>query len=96
MEKTIEAYLRRRVKAAGGLALKMVCPGWSGVPDRLVLLPGAGVFFAETKDAGKKPAKKQLYRHRQLRALGFRVYVPDSIAAVDEMLRDEGHEIHAT
>lgn len=89
MEKTIEAHLRETVKAAGGLALKLVCPGWSGVPDRLVLLPGARVFFAETKDTGKKPTKKQLYRHQQLRALGFRVYVPDSITAVDEMMRCE-------
>ncbi len=89
MEKTIEAYLRQRVKAAGGLALKMVCPGWSGVPDRLVLLPGARIFFAETKNTGGKPTKKQLYRHGQLRALGFRVYVPDSVTAVDEMMERE-------
>ena len=55
MEKTIEAYLRQQVKESGGLALKLVCPGWSGVPDRLILLPGARVFFAETKDTGKSP-----------------------------------------
>ena len=53
MEKTVEAYLRDQVKAAGGLALKLVCPGWTGVPDRLILLPGARVYFAETKDLGK-------------------------------------------
>ena len=95
MERTIEAYLRDGVRAAGGLALKLVCPGWTGVPDRLVLLPGGRVFFAETKDTGKKPTKKQLYRHQQLRTLGFRVYVPDSHAAVEEMMREVmPNEIH--
>ena len=58
MEKTVEVYLRNRVKAAGGLALKLVCPGWTGVPDRLILLPGARVYFAETKDLGKTPKRR--------------------------------------
>lgn len=89
MEKTVETYLRETVKAAGGLALKLVCPGWTGVPDRLILLPGGKAFFAETKDAGKAPTKKQLYRHQQLRALGFRVYVPDSKTSVNEMMACE-------
>ena len=43
MEKTIESYLRRRVRDAGGLALKFICPGWTGVPDRSILMPGARV-----------------------------------------------------
>ncbi len=37
MEKAVEAYLRPRVKAAGGIALKLVCPGRTGVPDRLIV-----------------------------------------------------------
>lgn len=55
MEKAVEAYLRQRVKAAGGIALKLVCPGRTGVPDRLIVLPGGRVYFAETKDLGKNP-----------------------------------------
>lgn len=86
MEKTIEAYLRQSVKEAGGLALKLVCPGWTGVPDRLILLPGARVYFAETKDLGKTPKRRQRYVHGRLRALGFRVFVPDSKPAVDAMM----------
>ncbi len=86
MERTVESYLRRRVKAAGGLALKLVCPGWAGVPDRLILFPGGKVFFAETKDAGKAPNARQRYVHRKLRALGFQVFVPDSKTSVDNMM----------
>lgn len=49
LERDIETKLRQRVEAAGGKCLKWVCPGWSGVPDRIVLLPGARVYFVETK-----------------------------------------------
>lgn len=88
MEKAVEAYLRQRVKAAGGIALKLVCPGWTGVPDRLIVLPGGRVYFAETKDFGKKPRLKQQLMHERLRALGFQVFVPDSKDAVDSMLEE--------
>lgn len=88
MEKAVEAYLRQRVKAAGGIALKLVCPGWTGVPDRLIVLPGGRVYFAETKDFGKKPRLKQQLMHERLRALGFQVFVPDSKDAVDGMLEE--------
>lgn len=87
MEKDIECYLGKQVKALGGLSLKWLSPGFDGVPDRIILLPGGRVVFAETKDTGKTPRKKQRYRHQQLRALGFLVYVPDSKTAVDQMLR---------
>lgn len=86
MEKTVEQYLRQQVKKAGGLALKLVCPGFTGVPDRLVLLPGGQMCFAETKDAGKTPRPRQRRVHDKLRELGFPVFVPDSKAAVDSMM----------
>ena len=88
MEKAVEAYLRQRVKAAGGIALKLVCPGRTGVPDRLIVLPGGRVYFAETKDLGKKPRLKQQLMQERLRALGFQVFVPDSKDAVDSMLEE--------
>ena len=40
LEKDIEKYLRDEIKKVGGIAYKFVSPGNSGVPDRLVLLPG--------------------------------------------------------
>lgn len=92
MEKDIERYLRKKVKALGGLAPKWVSPGWDGAPDRILLLPGGRVLFAETKDTGEKPSKKQLLRHQQLRGLGFIVTVPDSRTAVDNLLRGVAEE----
>jgi hypothetical protein len=49
LEKDIEAKLRKAVESAGGKCLKWVCPGWAGVPDRIILLPGGRIYFVETK-----------------------------------------------
>jgi len=88
-EKTLEGKLVRAVRALGGIAPKFVSPGFDGMPDRLILLPGGGIAFAELKAPGKKPRPLQLRRKRQLEALGFRVYVidhPDQIGGVlDEL-----------
>ena len=88
-EKTLEGKLVRAVRALGGIAPKLVSPGFDGMPDRLILLPGGRAAFAELKASGKKPRPLQLRRKRQLEALGFRVYVidhPDRIGGVlDEL-----------
>ena len=49
LEKDIEKRLVDMVRRRGGLCLKWVCPGWAGVPDRIVLLPGGRVIFVELK-----------------------------------------------
>ena len=91
-EKQIENKLTTAVKKNGGIALKLVCPGFAGMPDRLILLPDGHVGFAELKAPGKKPRPLQLARHRLLRELGFKVYVIDDIAQIGGML----DELHAT
>lgn len=50
-EKSIEAYLRRRVLEHGGLCYKWTAPGQTGVPDRICVFPGGRIVFAETKTA---------------------------------------------
>ena len=91
-EKQIENKLTTAVKKAGVIAPKLVCPGFAGMPDRLILLPDGHVGFAELKAPGKKPRPLQLARHRLLRELGFKVYVIDDIAQIGGML----DELHAT
>lgn len=76
-EKAIEKKLVQVVKAAGGIAPKLVSPGFDGMPDRIVLLPGGHIGFVEVKAMGCKPRPLQLARHGLLRQLGFRVYVLD-------------------
>lgn len=62
-ESDIEAILVKEVKRLGGRAYKWVSPGNSGVPDRVVLLPGGRVWFVELKtDTGQLTAlqRKQI------------------------------------
>ena len=46
-EKTIEKKLISETKAIGGIAPKLVSPGFDGMPDRMVLLPGGRIGFVE-------------------------------------------------
>ena len=72
LEREIEAKLVKMVKQTGGLCLKWVCPGWSGVPDRIILLPGGKVIFVETKrPQGGRVSKLQQKWGRILTGLGF-------------------------
>lgn len=72
LEKDIEKKLRQKVEALGGFCLKWVCPGWSGVPDRIVLLPGARIYFVETKRPKGGVLNPLQKKWRQwLTALGF-------------------------
>lgn len=76
-EKTVEAKLVAAVKAMGGLAPKLISPGYDGMPDRLVLLPNGVLAFVELKAPGKKMRPLQVRRKNQIEALGFSVYCID-------------------
>ena len=76
-ERDLERYTTTVIKSHGGLALKFISPGYAGVPDRLVLMPGGKMCFVELKAPGGKPRPLQMRRIDQLRALGFKVYVVD-------------------
>ena len=85
-EKTIEAKLVQQVKVKGGLALKFICPGLNGVPDRLVLLPKGKIAFIELKAPGEKMRPLQVKRKRQLESLGFLVYCIDDAEQIGVIL----------
>ncbi|QNO17901.1 VRR-NUC domain-containing protein [Caproicibacterium amylolyticum] len=91
-EKAIEAKLVKSVKVMGGIAPKFVSPGFDGMPDRLLLLPGRNFAFVEVKAPGMKPRPLQVKRKRQLEALGFSVYVINDEGQIGGML----NEIRAT
>ena len=87
-ERTLERKLVEAVTCMGGLALKFTSPGMAGVPDRLLLFPEGKIAFVEMKAPGKHPTGLQRLRHEQLRNLGFRVYVVDSIDQIGELLHE--------
>lgn len=85
-EKTIEKKLADAVKARSGLAPKFTSPGFDGMPDRIVLMPGGRMAFVEVKTPGKASRPLQEARHRLLRQLGFRVYVLDDESQIGGIL----------
>ncbi len=89
-ERQIEQKLVKAVKAVGGIAPKLTCPGFDGMPDRMVLMPGGRIGFVEAKAPGEKPRPLQLSRHRLLRRLGFKVYVLDGAEQIEMILREIG------
>ena len=85
-EKVIEDKLKKAVKEKGGLCLKFVSPGFDGVPDRIILMPGGIMAFAELKAPGKKLRPLQERRKRQLESLGFSVFCIDNTECIGGVL----------
>lgn len=85
-EKRIEQKLVKEMKELNGLCLKLSCPGFAGMPDRLILLPTGKIGFVEVKRKGEKPRPLQISRHRLLKALGFKVYVLDDEKQIKEII----------
>lgn len=87
LERDIERHLRDGVKALGGMCLKLVCPGFTGVPDRMILMRGGVIAFVETKRPGQRERQRQAFVQYRLRKLGFVVFSSvDSWAKIDGVL----------
>lgn len=82
-EKTIEARLVREVRQRGGLTYKFISPGSTGVPDRIVIVPGGSVWFMELKTETGRLSKLQLYQMERLRQTGANAVV---VYGMEDML----------
>ena len=90
LESKVEERLVRGVKRLGGMCLKWVSPGCTGVPDRIVVLPGGRVIFVELKQpAGRKSVRQKLvgWKLMTLEADVRCLWNPEE---VDEFLREVG------
>ena len=92
-ERDVERRLREAVRQRGGMALKFVSPGMTGVPDRLVLMPNGRAAFVETKAPGRKMRPLQIKRKAQLESLGFSVYCIDDIRQIGGVLDEIENEM---
>ena len=86
IESEVEKKLVQGVKKLGGLCLKWVSPGYSGVPDRIVFLPGGRVYFVELKQDRGRLRARQKYVHKCFKKLGFSVYTLKGMDEVKEFL----------
>ena len=82
-ENRVEKVLGWEVKDRGGWAIKLL-PSVSGLPDRMVLMPGGRLIFVELKSPDGTVKAHQTVVHERLRRLGFEVLVLSSTTAVRE------------
>lgn len=87
-EKRIEKKLRDACRKMGGIAIKLYSLSLTGLPDRMVLMPGGRIWFVELKSERGKLSAMQDFVHRFLRNLGFKVEVLNSGDALDNFLEN--------
>jgi hypothetical protein len=86
-EKYFEKKLRERVEKLKGFALKFSSSYFTGIPDRIVLMPGGKLFFVEVKDEGVVPKDRQKLVIYLLQEKGFDVSVINSNDSLFDFLQ---------
>lgn len=88
LEKDIERRLGSLVKQYGGKYIKFYSSAETGIPDRVVVLPGGVVIFVELKrPKGGKLSAMQKYQIEQLRDLDCWVEVVKNYEQIDELFQ---------
>ena len=87
-EKTLERKLVKLIKKFGGMCFKMPAVHFTGLPDRMCLLPGGRVYFVEVKETGKNLSPRQAVVHRQFAKLGFDVRTIESTLGLEMLAED--------
>lgn len=91
-ERDVERYLIKECEKRGWLCWKFVSPGRRGVPDRVVIRPGA-VAFVEVKRKGGRVSPLQIRRIEELTRLVIPARVVETKGEIDEMIREwEGRD----
>lgn len=78
IEKRLEKRLRIEVEKRGGVCFKLFNPWFTGLPDRMCLMPGGRIRFAECKDEGLQLTARQQSVRSRLERLGFQVDLVNS------------------
>ncbi len=88
-EKQIEKYLVKKIKAEKGLCLKFESPGYTGVPDRIIILKNKPVAFVELKrPVGGRYSARQKLVERDFNKLGQKVYKVKNKEEVDKLVEE--------
>ena len=87
LESEIEKKLVREIRKMGGMAYKFVSPGNTGVPDRIVILPGV-ITFVELKTETGRLSPGQKRQIGKLQNLGMKVVVLHGMKELEEFLNE--------
>ena len=88
LESQLEQKMKKTVEGMGGMFLKWTSPGFTGVPDRIALLPDGRVVFVEVKRPGTKDGRSARQKRvaAQLNDLGFSVIRAASLKDLTDAL----------
>lgn len=89
-ESELEKILVDEVRKEGGKAYKWISPGNDGVPDRIVFLPGGGVYFVELKTDTGVVSPKQKVQLKKLHDLGQKTCVVKGLGGMIIFFNDIG------
>ena len=94
-EVSLERFAAEQMKKIGGRAFKWVCPGVSGVPDRICIFPGGRIIFVEFKRPGLKDGRsaRQIKIGALLEKLGCNVQRVGSKDEFKKLMEDLGYEV---
>lgn len=89
LEASLEAYFRKRVRLGlGGIVYKLA-PTETGIPDRLVALPGGRVMLVELKTVFGTLSPRQKLVHTKLADLGTTVHVLYGRPGIDAWIKQQ-------
>lgn len=87
LEDSIEAYFNLIIRRLGGIPIKLA-PTQKGLPDRLVILPGALMYLVELKTYRGTPSAMQRFWHSRVADMGIRVETLYGRQGIDEWVRN--------
>ena len=90
-EHRLEEILIREVSKIGGRAYKWTSPGNSGVPDRIIVMPGGRIFFVELKTESGRLSAQQRIQINRLKNLGQDASVVRGIDGLIWFFRHAGY-----
>lgn len=86
-EKQIEAYLNRKIKAMGGLCIKLSSPSHRGIPDRLVICNGKTLFVEVKSENGNLSSLQKVFI-KKLELQGMTVKVAYGKEDIEKLLNE--------
>jgi hypothetical protein len=87
-ESSLEVTLRKAVKAAGGVYIKLPAILYKGIPDRMILLPVGRIFFIELKAEKGRTSRTQSAFRKILQAMGFYSEIIRGKAEVEAFIKE--------